>query len=335
MSYGKLSVDALRKSVLSYSGATRPEILVGAEFGEDSAALKFDDEIMVVSADPITGADSHAGRLAVIVSANDIVANGAEPVAILLTLLMPETADEFDVESIMRDADRAAKELNIEIIGGHTEFTAAVNKPIVCATTIGKTKKLIKSSDVICDNEVVLTKGAGIEGTAILFADFPRELKKWFNTEDFAAALAFSNQLSIAPEGRIALEHRVTAMHDVTEGGVLGAVYEMSEAGNFGVKIFADQIPVAAVTKRLCAQLKIDPLRLISSGSLLIAVDNGRLLVEELLKNGITAAVIGRITSDPEKIIIRDGIETDIEKPVGDELWPAIARLKLLRLTGV
>ena len=335
MSYGKLSVDALRKSVLNYSGAARPEILVGAEFGEDSAALKFDDEIMVVSADPITGAESHAGRLAVIVSANDIVANGAEPVAILLTLLMPETADETDVELIMRDADQAAKELNIEIIGGHTEFTAAVNKPIVCATTIGKTKRLIKSADVICDNDVVLTKGAGIEGTAILFADFPTELKQWFNPQDFAAAQAFSEQLSIAPEGRIALEHRVTAMHDVTEGGVLGAVYEMSEAGNFGVRIFADQIPVAAVTGRLCDRLMIDPLRLISSGSLLIAVDNGELLVEALLKNGISAAVIGQITQEPRKIIVRDGEEADIEKPVGDELWPAIARLKSLRAVGV
>ncbi|MFA6074824.1 MAG: AIR synthase family protein [Negativicutes bacterium] len=328
MSYGKLSVDALRKSVLQYSGHTRAEVLVGAEFGEDSAALKFDNEIMVVSSDPITGADRGTGRLAVIVSSNDIIANGAEPVAILLTLLMPETADEYDVEQIMRDADAAAKELNIEIIGGHTEFTAAVNKPVVCATTIGKTKKLVKSSGVCSGNDLVLTKGAGIEGTAILFSDFSEQLEQRFSPQDFAVAQQFSDQLSVAPEGRIALKHQTTAMHDVTEGGVLGAVYEMSESGRLGVKIYADKIPVSDVTERLCAQLNVDPLRLISSGSLLVAVQNGDLLVEELLKNGIQAAVIGTITQDDRKIIIRNGIELNIAKPVGDELWKAIAQLK-------
>lgn len=328
MSSGKLSVDALRENVLKYSGCKRKEVLVGAVFGEDSAALKFDNETMVVSSDPITGADSDVGYLAVIVSANDIIANGAEPVAVLLTLLLPEAAGEADVARIMRAADAAAKELEIEIIGGHTEFTAAVNKPVVCATTIGKTRKIIKSADVVYGNDIVLTKGAGIEGTAILFADFPKQLEKWFTPLDFVTAREFSRQLSIAPEGRIALEHQVTAMHDVTEGGVLGAVYEMSEAGNLGVKIFADRIPVASVTERLCAQLGIDPLKLISSGSLLIAVENGDLLVEELLENGIEAAVIGRITQAPQKIIVRNGSETMIDKPVGDELWPAIERLR-------
>ena len=329
MNYGKLTEDQLKENVFKYCGARRSEVIVGAQFGEDSAAMSFEGQYVVMSSDPITGATDGAGRLAVIVSANDVVANGAEPVALLLTILLPTNADASVVTRIMSEADKAAKAMNIEIAGGHTEYTDAVNRPIVSATAIGKAKRLINSSGVKVGNDLVLTKGAGIEGTAILFSDYATQLSAHFGAADIECGRSYFEQLSIVPEGRIAAQCGANAMHDVTEGGVLGAIYELSSAGNYGVTVDADAIAVSDVTHKLCEHLGIDVLRLISSGSLLVAIDDGAALVTRLKAEGIAANVIGKITAHPEKTIhYADGGRCTIEKPRSDELWRAIEVLK-------
>ncbi|MDS1029823.1 AIR synthase family protein [Bacillota bacterium LX-D] len=329
MKTGKLDASALIHQVFPYTGIERPEVVLRSKIGEDSAAVELGEWNCVFSSDPITGAIANNGWLAVHVSCNDIVSNGAEPIGVLLTLLMSENSTEQDVSMIMESAHKAAKELKIEIIGGHTEFTLGLKQNIICATAIGKVKKgaLITTSGAKPGDDLILTKGAGIEGTSILAADYREFLSQKISEAILEEAENLINCISVVPEGRIAAALKVHAMHDVTEGGVLGAVYELAEASQVGVEIKAEEISILPATKAICAQLQIDPLKLISSGSMLIAAQNGPKLLHELKKQGINASIIGKTIEEKSKTLIQENRRVTITKPESDELWTAKQRM--------
>lgn len=325
MRAGKLSPEALRERIFPYLG-NRGDVLVHAGIGQDCAVLDFGPSVCVATTDPITGAGEHLGRLAVHVACNDLATTGAEPVGLLVTLLLAEATAEADLERFIREAAPAAQALGVEIVGGHTEVTPGLARSIVVLTAIGRAPRngFISSAGGRPDDVLVMTKSAGIEGTAILASDLAERLRPLIGDGLLARARAFIDLISVVPEGRIAARCGATAMHDVTEGGVLAGAWELAEASKCGVRLEADAVPVAPETRAICRALGADPLALISSGAMLIAVPAPAPLLAELGRAGIPAAVVGRLTGG-ESVVVRNGVAAGLLPPDRDELWRLLA----------
>lgn len=323
MEIGKLPNEVLRHLILDKLRNTRQEVLVNPAVGEDCSAVDFGQELCVISSDPITGTENEIGRIAVHVSCNDIAASGAEPIGIMATLLIPPSASLSSVEKIMKQLANTATAYNVDVIGGHTEVTDAVNRFVLSITAIGKTinKNVIKTSGVKPGDCFILTKTAGLEGTAIIAYENQKELAKKFGSPLVIEAKRLMHQLSVVKEGMLAARHGVHAMHDVTEGGVLGAVWEMCDASGCGAEIIRDDIPILEVTRTICNYYNINPLKLISSGCMLIAAEPGSSVTEILECEGIKATVIGRATEKKSRLLITDTGAVMIPSPKSDELY--------------
>jgi len=332
MNIGKLTNEQLWQSVLSMLRPLRREVVLRPGIGEDCAAIDFGDRLCVVSTDPITAAQKDLGRLAVHVSCNDAASSGAEPIAMLLTLLAPPQSNLADIESIMAQAYETAKELNVEIVGGHTEITDGVVRPILSGTVLASCPNgyLVRSSGGQPGDALVMTKTAGLEGTYIIASDFRQKALAILGTvKDLDTCLSLKNRISVLSEGLIAAKNGARAMHDVTEGGVLGAVHELCTASGCGILVEENDIAVLPQTKTLCAAFRIDPLRLISSGCMLIVCQDGEGMVTTLRERGIAASEIGRLTSRDEglRIQCRDGQVRPLGEPREDELYKLLKRL--------
>jgi len=322
MRSGKLSPEALRRIVLGRLGTRRADVLVHAAFGEDSAAIEFGAEACVLSADPITAAGARAGWLGVHVACNDIAAMGAAPVGVLATVLVPDGSDESVIVELMGDMHDAATELDIEILGGHTEVTPGIDSPILSMTAVGRAprNRIVRSSGARPGHAVVLAKWAGLEGTAILATDLAEQLRTSLPAETIASAARCIERVSVVAEGLAAAELGATAMHDPTEGGVLGALWEMAEASGCGFELDIESVPLLPETLAVCGVFGVDPLRLISSGALLIACLDGAAMVNGLAALSLPARVIGRMT-DSERVLIRNGRREAAGPVWRDELW--------------
>ena len=323
MRSGKLPPDVLRRLVLGRLGVRRPEVLVHAALGEDAAAVGLGEEALVLTSDPITGAGQQAGWYAVHIACNDLAAMGAAPIGVLPTLLFPEAAGEADVEALVADVDRAARELGVEVLGGHTEVAPGLHSVIISMTAVGRAPRdrLLASANARPGHDLVLTKAAGLEGTAILATDLAARLRGRVSDDVMVRAQGFVNEISVVKEGLLAAELGAAALHDPTEGGLLGAVWELAEAAGCGYEIEAAQVPVRPETRAICAALGADPLKLISSGALLAATRDGPALAGGLRAGGVEAAVIGRLTTGSGRWLI----EADGRQAAGpverDELW--------------
>jgi len=320
MEIGKLTSELLNKHVFEplRELPKRPETKLRPGPGEDCAVLDFSGEVLL-SADPITGAAEDIGYLAVHVNANDIAASGGEPVGIMLTVLLPPASAsecEAALAEIMSGAIRAAKEVNIDLLGGHTEVTDAVTRPVVSAAIIGKAAKAVATSGAVPGNALVMTKYAGLEGTVIITKERAETAKR---LGVFESAVARASEISILREAAIAAEF-ASAMHDITEGGVLGACYELAEASGTGVLLELDEVPLLDETVILCREFGLDPYALISSGCLLIAAEDGDGLADRINKAGIPARVIGKIT-EKERQYKKGGVLYELPPPMSDEIY--------------
>ncbi len=320
---GKLPPELLRGLVLGRLGAKRPETLIGAALGVDGAAVAVDaDWACVLTTDPITTAASGAGRLAVHVVCNDLAAMGAEPLGLLATLLFPAGSTPAAIGQITAEIDAAARELNVEVLGGHTEVAPGLSAPIVVMSGVGKARRdrLLSAGAARPGDALVLTKAAGLEGAHILATDFADRLTS-VPEALLAEARAYAAELSVVPEARLAADLGATAMHDPTEGGVVGATWEMAEASGCGFRIEVERIRVRAATRAICDALGVDPLRLIASGALLIACRDGAALVQRLTDQGISAAQIGEMTTSGRSLVHPDGRIEEIERLDTDEIY--------------
>ncbi len=321
---GKIPPDILKQVVFRRGGAKRPEVLVYPSIGEDTSVVDIGPELLVISTDPITGAQEQAGWLAVKVALNDIGASGAEPVCIMVTLLLPEGTTQDDLSAIMDDIHRACVEENVAIAGGHSEVTPGLSKPIISVTALGKTigRRALQASGARAGDDIVLTKWAGMEGTAILAKDFRAVLRERVDSELLDQAERLMDQVSVTKDGRIALLNGATGCHDATEGGVLGAIYEVCEASGTGARVDAQAIPVLPCTQEISRIAGIDPLRLVSSGCLVVTAPDGPSLCEAYRQSGINAQVVGKITSRGRHLVM-SGESFPLDPPKSDELWRA------------
>ncbi|HWQ80159.1 MAG TPA: AIR synthase family protein [Anaerovoracaceae bacterium] len=323
---GKLDSRLLEEIVFKNIKFKRPEVITRPGVGEDCAVVDFGAYECVLSTDPITAAASEIGRLAVHISCNDIASNGVEPLGIMLAVMLPVGTTEEQVEGIMKQAAEVSEELGVEIIGGHTEITPAVNKPVIVSTAIGRGPKWSsqQAENMKPGDYILMTKQAGLEGTAIIAGDFKDELAGFLTDEEFREAKEMMRQISVVREGVIAGKIGTAGMHDVTEGGVLGAVWEMCDIAKTGAEVWIDRVPVAGVTKKICDYFDIDYLRLISSGSMVIMVhpDKKDQMEQELKNAGIPVACIGRIVEQEAGIcMVVQGEKIVIAPPASDELY--------------
>lgn len=324
MKIGKVPESVLKRSVLRQIHTKRPEVILGAGVGEDCAAIKLaDDETLVMSADPITGTASDIGMLAIQVTVNDLASAGAEPVGVLLTLLLPAETKEAELKAIMGQVDAACAKAQVQIMGGHTEVTAVVSQPVIVVCGVGKVRdgRVVTTAGARPGMDVVVTKWIGIEGTSILAKEKEAELLTRFPAPFVETAQRFDAYLSVLPEAAIAVRAGVGAMHDVTEGGIFGALWEMAEASGVGLDIDLKKIPLRQETVEVCEFFGINPYLLISSGCMLMAAHDGNGLVRELEQEGIPAAVVGKVTAGNDRILKNDGEIRFLEPPKTDELY--------------
>jgi len=324
MNLGKIAETVLKRSVLKQIKHRRKEVLVGPAIGEDCCILAVaEDEVLVLSTDPITGTVQDIGTLAVHITANDIAAGGAEIIGIMLTILLPEGTQESGLKSMMQDIEAVCTKLDIEVIGGHTEVTKAVHQPIVTVTGVGKMKRseIIKTAGAKPGQEIVMTKWAGLEGTAIIASAKEAELLSKYTAGFIDGAKKLIDYISVVPESKVARAVGVTSMHDVTEGGIFGALWEIGAASKVGLEVDLKKILMKQETVEICEYYDLNPFMLISSGCMLMVTDKANQLVERLKSEGITAAVIGRITDGNDRIIINDEERRYLEPPKSDELY--------------
>lgn len=327
MKIGKLPNEVLEKIIFSNISYKRNEVLTRAGIGKDCAVLDFGDNVCVVSTDPITGATQDIGKLAVHISCNDVASNGAEPIGLLMTILAPPSSTEEDIRIIMEDANKVASELSVEIIGGHTEITDAVNRIIVSTTVLGiqLKKNILNPEDAKVGDKILITKTAGIEGTAIIANELEEKLRALIPQNLIEEGKSLIENISVVTEGKICGQIGVPYMHDITEGGVFGAVWETGVATKKGVRINMKAIPLKESTREICSALDINPFKLISSGSLIVVspAEKVDIIQKELRQNGIESAVIGEIT---EKNILAEieGELKEIKSPDSDELYKVI-----------
>ena len=321
---GKLDSDLLKKIVFDKITFRRDEVITRPEIGEDCAVIDYGDYECVLSTDPITASIEDIGKLAVHISCNDIASNGVEPVGLLLAVLLPEGTTEEDIEHMMEQAGRASEELGVEIVGGHTEITRAVNQPVMISTAIGRGPKggSQTGEDMVPGDLLIVTKQVGLEGTGIIATE--KDMTGILTEEEKAEAVSMLEKVSVVKEGVIAGAVGTHGMHDVTEGGILGGVWEMCYVSGLGAEIDKESIPVSDITLKLAEAIDIDWMRLISSGCMLIVMEEAKWpeLQMKLAAAGVDSACIGRVTEKEEGVRFTDG--TPIDPPGPDEIYKAV-----------
>ncbi len=308
-----------------------PSILIGPGVGEDTAALDISgQEVLVLKSDPITFVANDIGTYAVIINANDIATAGAAPRWMLATLLFPPGTTALQIHRTMLEIRNVCETHDISLCGGHTEITDAVTRPVVTGMMAGLVSRsdLLDKDNLRPGDRILLTKQVSVEGTAILAGEFRNQLiDRGINRETLLACDGYLAMLSILPEAKLAAEHPGTvAMHDVTEGGLATALYELSCAAGYRLKIEMDKIPIFDHTRELCRALDLNPLGLIGSGSLLIACrpEHQESISRRIKDAGIEVTCIG------EAIEKGQGIEA-LENGRKAQ-WPGFAVDELARL---
>lgn len=323
---GKIPKDVLSRLVFTCLGVPSDRVLKGPKIGEDAALLDMGDKVLIAKANPITGAENKIGWLAVHINANDVAARGAKPLWYLSIILLPVGAPESLLETIMKEQHDACCELGISIVGGHTEVAPGLQRPIVSGFMLGEVDKesKITTDGAQIGDKIILTKGVGIEGTGILAADLKDKLLDKVGQETLDKGLKLLDMISVVPEAFEASKMGcVHSMHTPTEGGVLNGLLEISEASGLGFKIYEDKLPVHHSTKAISDALSIDPLKLLSSGSLLMCVQSELAdeVVEKLSTIGVQSGIIGEIIADNRLIIGPDGKEREAGSVDQDELF--------------
>lgn len=325
MKIGKLTINDLRDIIFKNIRNNRSEVITNPEIGGDCAVIKTSgDDVIYLSSDPITGSTNSLGKLGININANDIATSGVSPLGVMLTILAPPGTTRDALENIIKEAQEQCDVLNMSILGGHTEITDAVNRIVLSVTAIGIGKKdeIKDRRTVLPGDSLIITKGIGIEGTGIIASEKSDALEERFGIEFVQKCKNYLNMTSVVKDGMISNKY-AKGMHDVTEGGLLGALWEMCELYNLGCKVEYNKIKISDEVRELTNFFSIDPLKLISSGTMLISVgaSDSKDLINSLIKEGIEAYEIGVLTESKERILEVNGKEVKIEEPESDELY--------------
>jgi hydrogenase maturation factor len=326
---GKLPLELLRR-LLRPLPKQDPRLLVGPQIGEDAAVIEAGDRYLVVATDPITFAADQIGRYAVHINANDVAVMGARPLWFFVVMLLAESRTTPELaETIMADVRAACEELGVALGGGHTEITQGLDRPILVGQMLGEVSPthLVRKSRIAIGDLILLTRSVAIEGTAILAREKSERLRGRVAADLLVRAARFllepgisvvSAALAAADFGEV-----VHGMHDPTEGGLATGLCELVAPAGLGLRVIREHIPVAPETGAICQALTLDPLKLIASGALLIAVapDRADAVLEAVAATGVPVAVIGEVREAAEGItLVTNGAAEPLTPPDRDEI---------------
>jgi len=327
---GKVPIAFLRRFVFGRLGALRDDVPQGPGVGRDFAATKCGDMWIISSSDPVTGAQTLLGKIVVNVATNDVSTSGIRPAWLSLTVLMPMNFTSRKAERLFEDINAQAKQLNVAVVGGHTEYVDYIARPIVVATAMGASATRPKMpSDVRPGDLLLLAGDVGIEGTAILATEMGKKLaRRGIPRSVLSKAQNLIEETSVMKVAmHLAKFQAVRSMHDPTEGGLVGGVYEMSVASGLGFEANLDDVPTRHETDAITRTLKLDPCRLISSGAILASCspDGTDDVLAEIGRSGVGIKVIGEFkANEAERFVTKGGRKVAIKDAPSDELWRAI-----------
>jgi Hydrogenase maturation factor len=323
---GKLDPDTLGR-VLEHTGASNPDLLTGAAYGEDAAAIDLGDgDTLVVSSDPISLAADRAGTLGVYVACNDVAASGADPEFLTNVVFLPDD-DEATLATLTDQLDAAADDLGVTIVGGHTEYVSALDRPLLSLTAFGRTDRYVPTGGAEPGDQLLVTKGAAIEGTGILATDFAADARAaGVEQATLDRAADFLDEISVRPESRL-LCATATAMHDPTEGGLLTGCVELAAAAGVDLVVTRESIPIRPETMEICTAMGVDPLGIFGSGALLATLppDAVESALDSLAEADIEATVIGEVQEPSDDSAAGGSLVVDgdrINDAPTDQLYP-------------
>ena len=322
MDIGKFPPSLLDR-LLRKPGITDPRVVLGPEIGEDASVLDLGgDTLLLAKCDPITFATDRIGWYAVQVNANDIACTGGVPRWFLATLLIPECFTEDQAEELFTEVLDACNSIGVALVGGHSEVTYGIDRPIVSGTMLGEVarNRLVRTGGAQEGDSIVVTKGIAIEGTALLALERAEDLRKAGVSDDtitLSVGLLHSSGISVVADAQIACTTtQVHSMHDITEGGLITGLREVAAASKLGLAIEEGSVPVLPTTSEVCQALDLDPLGLLASGALIITLpsDNVPSLLNNLEKAGIDGWEIGMMMA-PEEGLVYISREGEVELP--------------------
>lgn len=318
MKVGKVSESVLKRSVLKQLKSMNENVKNGA--GSDCAVFACGNACAAASMQAAALQSPAFIRNLIFRAANNTAAGGAVPHMAELSLVLPEQAQETLLQEIMKRADSAARELGIQIAGGHTEISEAVVKPVASVVVMGTLTGRKEPVKARPGQDVVISKWVGLEGTGLLARSYAEELAARYPLHMIEKAQSFEEYLSIIPEAATAVKSNAGAMHDVSGGGIFAALWELAESAGVGLAIDLKKIPVRQETVEVCEFFGISPYELLSGGCLLMTADSGFDLVRALEGVHIPAVVAGKITEGNDRIIINEEERRFLERPKSDEI---------------
>ena len=313
---GKLRAEALQ-AVFDRHPLKDPRVVVGPRIGEDAAVLDVGDRYLVATTDPITFATADLAWYAVHVNANDVAVRGARPRWLLTTILLPAGgASEESAAALVEEIAQVCAEIDVSVVGGHTEVTHGLDHAVVVGTMLGEVAKdrLVTTAGAQVGDAVVMTKGVPLEGAAIIAREKEAELRaRGVPAATIRRARQFLRRpgISVRPEAEIACElAAVHAMHDPTEGGIATALHELAAAAGVGLRVDRDRITLLPEGRALCEALGLDPLGTIASGALLmtLAPAEAGIVIHALAREGIDSHFIGQVVPPEQGVTLTDGV---------------------------
>ena len=320
---GKVSESVLKRSVLKLIKPRREDVIIKAGVGEDCGAIRINgDEIVLHSTQSIVADDNRGVKGAIISAANDIFISNGELIGITLAVTLPTQIDESELKKIMREAEETCEQLGAQILGGHTELTEAVNKPIISITAIGKTKDIsVAKSKAHPGDDIIVTKWVALEGTGILARNYYDELRNSFSEVFIDAAKDLYQFILTDKDADVAFKNSISSIHNASNGGIFAALWEMAERSKVGLEIDLRAIPIRQETVEITEELGVNPYELLSGGALVITSKDGQGLARAFDKEGINAVIIGKVTAGNDRVILNGDEKRFLEPPHQDQIY--------------
>lgn len=323
MRTGKVSENVLKRSILKRCGSKQEDMVQGPGVGRDCAIFHVkENQYCMTSVETVVTDRAERMRHGVFHAVNNLVCYGARPVSVSLSITLPECGEESVLRELIDRADESCREIGAALSGGHTEVSAAVSQPLVTVCAMGMAQETAAAlSGIRPGLDLVMTGYAGMEGTALLAREKEAELLTRFPLDLVKTAQRFDQDLYLGKVSEIALECDTKAMHDISQGGVFGALWELCERGGVGMEADLKKIPLKQETVEICEIFGLNPYCMLSGNAMLAAAEDGQKLVMELAKHGIFAMLIGRTTDKKDKILFNGEESRFLEKPAQDEWW--------------
>lgn len=323
MKIGKITGNALKRSVLKPIAYRREEILNGAGVGSDCAVFAIPEGYVMTSCVQEAAVASKAD-IALLIGrcVNNLAAAGSQPIAAMLGLILPETVEEPQLKALMADAHEICKAYEMQIAGGHTMVSDAVNKVLAAVTVYGlRQQAQTAGKGAAPGQDIVLSKWIGLEGTSLLANKYAEGLKGRYPAYLVEEAADFYKYMSVLAEAAVAVKSDVCYMHDASEGGILAALWEMAQGAGVGLTIDLKKLPIRQETVEVCEYVGANPYELRSGGCLIMTTEDGQKLVEALEEAQIPAVIVGKLTDSKDRLILNEDEVRYMDRPQVDEIY--------------